>query len=180
MHRFFVPFAAYVLTADACIAQPDDAIAQALAEANVPGCFQEQEAASFQPLKPWRYDLPGGAVLWGFPCMIGAYNSTWSIVVWTENGHRLVSLPIPLVTASDNGDSFVVTGMVSETRIQGASYDPESGLLKSIYAYRARHDAASIGYWQLIPDRGLFRLIRYETDQAMDSKLDLLPVIGFE
>ena len=182
MHRLVTGVVALTVTAGACIAEPDDTIARALSEANIPICFP---ISSFKPqITGWRYDIADKGdrlTLWGFPCDSGAYNTIWSVVLWSERtGHRLVSLPIPLFSPAEDGGGFTMTGMVADTWVWGASFDPESGLLRSAHSFRASYDAATIGYWRLMPDRQIFRLVRYEADTVMDSELDLHPVVEFD
>ena len=182
MHRSVANIVAFTLTAGACFAEPDDTVARALADANIAEC---EPIPSIKPhITDWRYDIADGGdrlTIWGFPCDSGAYNTIWSVILWSERtGHRIVSLPIPLFSPTEDGDGFAMNGMVSDTWVWGASFNPESGLLRSAHPFRASQDAATIGYWRLRLQSQSFSLVRYEADMVMDSVLELLPVVAFE
>jgi hypothetical protein len=183
MHRLMTGVVVITLSAGACLAEPDDVIARALSEVNLPSC---DPLPSWKPhVAEWRHDIATDMgeklTLWGFPCDSGGYNTIWSVVLWSEReGHRIVSLPVPLYSPAEGGDRFTVTGMVADTLVWGASFDPESGLLRSARSFRASYDAATIGHWRLMPDQRRFKLVRYEADRDMDSVLDLRLVVQFD
>lgn len=87
-------------------------------------------------------------------------------------------MPIPIFAPAENGEGYTVTGFVAKTWVWGASFDPNSGLLRLAHPFRAANDAATIGYWRLRSQN--FALVRYEADMDMDHELALLPVIEFD
>lgn len=130
MHRFLASAMTLGLMAGPCFAEPNDIAARSLAQANMPDC---SPPTSLKPhIAEWRHDIRGSgedATLWGFPCDSGAYNTLWSVILWSQgSGHRIASLPVPLYSSAEGGDGFTVTGMVADTRIWG-----QAMILKAVY-----------------------------------------------
>lgn len=191
--RAILLFAPFLATA--ALADPQDDAAVALYRASLgETCFAGQDEAGNFINPPPRHDLmvptsygepPQPTVLWQFPCLQGAYNTTDVFVIWDDyDGFRLAPLAEPDIQVEvvdpDAMDpvvkSLTLTGWSASPFASNPDFDPQALTLTTHASWRGLDDASDGQSYVLID--GHFRLIRAEVDASYDGMVN--PELMFE
>jgi hypothetical protein len=128
------------------------------------------------------------ARLIGFPCFMGAYNTSQVYYLWDEiSGLKQVGFPTPdfdvVYEDPDNSENskvkeITVTGFHAVDQVINSEFDPARNTITSWEKWRGVGDASSNGVWSFRD--GNFVLVKYDVDASYDGEIEAQTIVDYE